>query len=109
MEEDTMFRKSGGSALLLVGLACAVIPLAGAQAQQVAHVLISRTATTGASFDECLRRSEATLRKEGFNVQRGSNTISGTSGAVSAQIICVPGNIHVTIVVGPDPDTAEAL
>lgn len=98
-----MFRRFSGSVLLLAGLACA------AQAQQAGHVLLSRTATTGASFNECMRRSEATLLKEGFNVNRGSSFIGGTSGAVSAQILCLPGNIHVMIVVGPAPDMAEAF
>ena len=69
----------------------AVTALASSGAPSFAQSALSHnTMSTALSFNDCMRRAEATMRQSGFEAQRGDESLGGTYGPFTAQIICAP-------------------
>ena len=79
-----------------------------ADAQSCPTSLVTKaTGWNNLSFNDCMRRGEASLRDEGFEAARSEQAAGGTRGRYAAQIICAQKQVVVFVVVGPENSEAQ--
>jgi hypothetical protein len=66
---------------------------------------------TSISFNDCMKRSSAALRAEGFEIQvsRDKNGTGGVRGSIIGAFVCGPRNVAFLAVAGPSEDEVNRI